>query len=321
MKIVITDYWYENLDLEKKVIDEAGYELVAYRDKKTEEEVIEVTKDADIVICQFANVSRKVIENMTKCKAIIRYAIGVDIIDVEAATENNIHVCNVPDYGVEEVALHSITLLLSLIRKISFISNEVKSGKWDYSVAKPISRNKGKTFGIIGFGRIPRSIAKKMSGFDMNIIAFDPYVDKSIADKYNVALVTLDELIKTSDYISVNCPLNDSTRHLVNKETISKMKDGVCIVNAARGSVICEKDLIEGLESGKISGAGLDVLEVEPINKDSKLLNMNNVVITPHFAWYSEESVQSLQRMVAEEAVRVLDGKNPKNPVNKIKEQ
>lgn len=316
-KIVITDYWYESLEMEKAVVGETDFELLDYQCKQ-EDELIKITKDADAVICQFAPITKKVIDNMEKCKVIIRYAIGVDNIDVDAATEKGIYVCNVPDYGIDEVSNHAIALLLSLIRKIEQTSQSVKEGKWDYTIAKPVYRTKGKTLGLIGLGRIPSLIAKKMNGFGLDIICYDPYVNKESADEAGVKLVNIDMLLSKSDYISVNCPLNKETRHMIDKDAISKMKDGVIIVNTARGSVIREEDLIEALKIGKIAAAGVDVTEQEPIAQDNPLLEMNNVLITPHFGWYSEEAVKSLQRMVAEEAVRVLDGNLPKNPVNKF---
>lgn len=316
-KIVITDYWYETLDMEKKVVDENGYILEDYQ-CKDENELLEIVKDADAVICQFAPISKKVIESMKRCKVIIRYAIGVDNIDVDAATKRGIHVCNVPDYGIDEVSNHTVALLLALIRKINLISKSVKNGKWDYSIAKPMYRTKGKTLGLIGLGRIPSLIVNKMRGFEMKMICFDPYAKSNRAVELGVELVDLEKLLRTSDYITVNCPLNSETKHMVDAKAFDMMKETAIIVNTARGGVICEKDLIDALQNGKIAGAGLDVAETEPIDTENPLLKMENVIVTPHFAWYSEEAVQTLQRSVAEEAVRVLNGQAPKNPVNNI---
>lgn len=316
-KIVITDYWYESLEMEKKVIEESEFELHDYQ-CKDETTLIEITRDADVVICQFAPITRRVIEKMENCKAIIRYAIGVDNIDVQAATEKGIYVCNVPDYGVDEVSNHAIALLLSLIRKINLISNSVKNGSWDYSIAKPMYRTKGRTLGLIGLGRIPSLIVKKIAGFEMRLICYDPNVKEETANKMGVKLVDLDTLIKESDYISVNCPLNEQTKHMIDANAFNMMKETAIIINTARGGVICEKDLIDALQKGKIAAAGIDVAEKEPIDTDNPLLKMDNVIVTPHFAWYSEEAVESLQRMVAQEAVRILNGEMPKNPVNKI---
>lgn len=316
-KIVITDQWYENLDMEMEVVENSDYKIFSYQEKE-EKKVMEITEYAEAVICQFAPITKRVIDNMKNCKVIVRYAIGVDNIDVVAATKKGIYVCNVPDYGIDEVSNHAILLLLASIKKIGMITASVKAGQWDYSIAKPVGRTQGKTLGLVGFGKIPQLIAQKMLGFNMDIIAYDPYIKPDIAKDLNVNLVSFDELLKQSDYISINCPLNSQTHHLINDKAISKMKDGVIIINTARGGVICETDLIKGLEQGEIAAVGTDVLEKEPVEMNNPLLKMDNVIITPHFAWYSVEAIQSLQKMVAEEVVRVLDGNKPKNPVNKI---
>lgn len=318
-KIVITDYWYESIEIERKVIGESGYTLQDYQ-CKDESALTEIVRDADAVICQFAPITKRVIDSMQNCKAIIRYAIGVDNIDVAAATKKGIYVCNVPDYGIDEVSNHTVTLLLALIRKLLPMSKSACEGKWDYSIGKPMFRTAGSTLGLIGLGRIPALIVKKMKGFDMQMLCYDPYVDADRAKEAGVELVDLSTLLKKSDYISVNCPLNDETRHMIDAKAFGMMKNTAIIVNTARGGVICEKDLIDALQDGIIAAAGIDVAEKEPIDPDSPLLKMDNVIVTPHMAWYTEEAVQTLQRMVAEEAVRVLSGQKPKNPVNKIEE-
>ncbi|MEM5767391.1 MAG: C-terminal binding protein [Bacillota bacterium] len=317
MKIIITDYWYDSLENEKRVIGEYGYTLEDYQ-CKNEDALVEIVKDADAIICQFAPITKKVIDSMEKCKAIIRYAIGVDNIDVAAATEKGIYVCNVPDYCIDEVSNHAIALLLTLIRKLQPMSWSVREGTWNYIIGKPMHRTAGSTLGFIGLGRIPALIVKKMQGFDMEMLCYDPYVDEDRARQVGVKLVDLETLLKKSDYITVNCPLNDKTRYMIDAKAFDMMKNTAIIINTARGGVICEKDLIDALQHGKIAAAGLDVTEKEPIDPSNPLLTMNNVIVTPHMAWYTEEAVQTLQRMVAEEAVRVLGGQRPKNPVNSI---
>lgn len=316
-KVVITDYWYESLELERKIIGDSGFCLEDYHCKE-ESRLIEITKEADIVICQFAPISKTVINGMERCKAIIRYAIGVDNIDVDTATKKGIYVCNVPDYGIDEVSNHTIALLLALVRKLKLMSKSVSEGNWDYSIGKPMFRTYGATLGVIGLGRIPSLVVKKLQGFDMRMVCYDPYVGTERAEQMGVELVDLDTLLKTSDFITVNCPLNNETRHMIDAKAFAKMKSTAIIVNTARGGVICEKDLIEALQSGRIAAAGIDVVEKEPISIGNPLLAMDNVIVTPHMAWYTEEAVQTLQRMVAEEAVRILNGQKPKNPVNKI---
>lgn len=317
MKVVITDYWYETLDMEKAEFAKLpGLEL-SENHCKDEAALCELVRDADAVVCQFAPITRRVIESMEKCRLIVRYAIGVDNIDLDAATEKGIYVCNVPDYGIDEVSNHAIALLMALAKKLIPLSASVKEGKWDYVVTKPLYRMAGKTLGLVGFGRIPSMVARKMSGFGLDIIAYDPYIPAHIAAEAGVRLVELDELLKASDYVSIHCPLNAQTRHLISRRELALMKPTAILINTARGAVVDEAALIEALQNGVIASAGLDVLENEPIRTDNPLLKMDNVIVTPHNAWYSEDATLTLQRMVGEEVVRVLSGNPPKNLVNK----
>ena len=287
-KVVITDYWYETLDMEKAELAKLeGVELSANQ-CKDEDALVELVQDADAVIVQFAPITKKVIDAMKKCKLIVRYAIGVDNIDLAAATSKGIYVANVPDYGIDEVSNHAITLLLALSKKIIPLAASVKEGKWDYTVSKPLYRVSGKTLGLVGFGRIPIMVAKKMSGFGVKILCYDPYVNENVPKEYGVTPVELDILLQNSDYISVHCPLNDQTRHMLSRKQFDKMKSGAIVINTARGGIIDETALIEALQRGRIAAAGLDVTEKEPIPQDSPLLYMDNVIITPHNAWYSE---------------------------------
>lgn len=316
LKVVITDYYYESLQHEKNELAKINADIFDYH-CNNEDEVIEVAKDADAIIVQFAPITRKVIENLDKCKLIIRYAIGVDNIDIEAATEHNIYVANVPDYGIDEVSNHAILLLLASARKLPISLQSVKEGLWDYKLTKPLYRLAGKRLGLVGFGRIPRLIAKKLQGFSLEIISHDPYVNTEQAKELGVQMVSLDELVETSDFISIHSPLTESTKHLFNISTFEKMKRTAFIINTARGPIIKEEDLIEALRKRYIAGAALDVTEKEPIDINNPLLKMDNVILTPHSAWYTEEAIETLQKMVGEEVVRVLSGNKPKNLVNK----
>lgn len=315
-KVVIGDYGYESPESERAVLSQINCQLLDYH-CKTEDELIAVASDCDALIVQFAPVTRKVIENLKNCKLIIRYAIGVDIIDIPAATEHGIYVANVPDYGIDEVSNHTICLLLALIRKLPQSIETIKQHKWDLSLTKPMHRRIGERLGFIGLGRIPSAVTKKLSGFDFEIVSYDPYIDKSYADELGVKLVSFDELIETSDFISIHCPLTDETRGMFDKEVFKKMKNTAMLINTARGPVIKENDLIEALMEKQIAAAALDVMEKEPIDYNSPLLSMENVILTPHIAWYTEESKKSLQTKVAEEVLRVLQGDVPKNLINK----
>ncbi|WP_368234417.1 C-terminal binding protein [Anaerotruncus rubiinfantis] len=317
MKVVITDYWYESLCMEKAEFAKLpGLTLREYQ-CKDEETLVDLVRDADAVVVQFAPITKRVIDAMERCKLIVRYAIGVDNIDVDAATARGIYVANVPDYGIDEVSNHAVTLLLALSKMLIPMADAVKAGRWDYTTVKPLFRMRGKTLGLVGFGRIPVMVAEKMRGFGVKMLCYDPYVNAQAARDLGVTPVDLDTLLEESDYISIHCPLNDTTRHMFGDAQFGRMKPGAILVNTARGAVVDEQALIRALQEKKIAAAGLDVLEREPIAPQSPLLSMPNVIVTPHAAWYSEDATLTLQRMVGEEVVRVLSGNPPKNLVNK----
>lgn len=315
-KIVISDYYYENLNQEYSILQAANAEVFDYH-CKTEDEVVAVAHDCDALICQFAPISRNVIESMPKCKIIVRYAIGVDNIDLKAAEDNGIFVCNVPDYSIDEVSNHAIALLLDCARKLTYMTNQVKQGHNNYTAVKPLYRIAGKTLGLLGFGRIPRAVAKKMNGFGLKIIASDPYVAKQTAADLNVGLVSFNELVTQSDYLSIHVPLTDNTRHIFNKEVFKQMKPTAILINTARGAIVNENDLLWALENRIIGMAGIDVLESESFDPEHPIFKLDNAVVTPHVAWYSEDAVLSLQAKVAEEVSRRLMGQKPLHPVNK----
>lgn len=314
-KVVITDYYYESIHQEAAVMAEIGAELRDYH-CQTEDEVIAAAAGCDALICQFAPITRKVIESLDKCKVIVRYAIGVDNIDVAAAEERGIYVCNVPDYGIDEVSNHAIALLLDCAKKLTYLAGQVRQGNCSYTTVKPLYRMEGKTLGLMGFGRIPRLVAKKMAGFGVHIIAYDPMMNEEQARELGVTPVSFDQLLRESDYLSVHCPLTADTHHLFNEAAFRAMKPTAIFINTARGAVVNEADLIHALEQGEIAMAGIDVTETEPIPVGHPLLKLDNAVVTPHVAWYSEEAVQSLQLKAAQEAARVLMGQPPLNPVN-----
>lgn len=318
MKVIITDYQYENINQEKQIISSAGFELFEYQEKKPTA-LIPLVKDADAIITQYSEINEMVIESLKHCKMIIKYGIGVNNIDVEAASKKGIYVCNVPDYGIDEVSNHAITFILALSKKLKQEDMFFRNGNWGYSEIVPVSRFSGRTIGLMGFGRIPQLVARKLSGFGVNVIAYDPFCPESTFREYGVESVDFNTLCEKSDFVSIHCPLTTETHHVFNKDAFSKMKKNACIINTARGSVVDENALIEALENGDIAGAALDVYESEPLNKGSKLFSFKNVILTPHCAWYSEEAISTLQRKVAEEVVNVLKGNAPFNCVNRKK--
>lgn len=320
-KVVVTDYEYDTFVPEEQVLNKVGIKLT-FAQCKTEEEVIEACKDADALINQYAPISRKVIENLENCKVISRYGVGFNTIDIDAATEKGIIVGNVTDYCLDEVSDHAMAMLLSSVRKVTLMNNAVKNGNWDFKIAVPIFRLRGRTLGLVGFGNIPQTVAKKAQAFGINVIAYDPFVPEAVAKDMDVKLVSLDELCEQSDYISVHTPLNQHTQGMISHDQFNKMKQEAFIINTARGPVIDEKALIQALQEGKIAGAGLDVLEIEPVEQENPLLKMDNVILNPHSAFYSVEAEAELKRKTAENVADVLSGYYPTYLVNRaVKEK
>lgn len=318
LKVAVTDYTFANLDIEKSILEPLDCEVIG-RQCKTEEELIDLTKDADYIITQFAKVNASVIKAMEKCNVIVRYGIGVDNVDLEAAAKKGIPVCNIPDYCIDEVADHTLAMMLSLIRQVCYISGEVKNGKWKIPVSLAQMRTlKEMTVGIIGFGRIGREVASRLKGFKCKLRVFDPGVDAATIEKAGCTPATLDEIYKASDLITLHCPSNVKTRYMVNEDSIKRMKKGALLVNASRGDLIKTDDLIAALKNGYIGGVALDVTDPEPINTDSPLLTMENVIITNHIASASVNAVKRLRESAAHPVVCAIHGEKLPNVVNGI---
>ncbi len=279
-------------------------------------DILEVARDADAILVTYAKLPRELIMQLTRCKAIGRFGLGVDNIDLPACKEKGIAVNYVPDYCIREVSDHTMAMLLALIRKIPLSNKTVQGGRWEMPVVVPIRRIEGTVLGLIGFGNIPRLVAPKAKAFGMKVIAFDPYAKSELFKQAGVESVDLDTLLKTSDYISVHAPLTPQTRGLVNADAFGKMKKGAYIVNTARGPLIDEPALIAALDSGHLGGAALDVVAVEPLAKDSPLLGRDNVIITPHTAFYSIEALDELQSKCASDVARVLSGEKAVYPIS-----
>ena len=311
-KVVITDCDHGDIEEEKRIFGQMGAEL-SWLQLKTEEDLIRECRDADGLLIQYAPSTRKVLEQLPRCKVLSRYGVGVDSIDLKAATDFGIIVANVPDYCVDEVAIQAVTLFMALIRKTVFFDQKVRAGHWDFTEGGPIHRIRGKTMGLVGCGKIGMEVAKMASTLGMQVLAFDPYIQKA----EGIRLVDLDTLLKESDVISIHCPLNESTRHLIGEKAFHQMKKRPLIVNTSRGPIIDGTALIEALKGGLISGAGLDVLEKEPLDPQSPMLKMENVIFSPHMGFYSEESIRELNRRTAENVADVLLGKWPRSVVNR----
>jgi len=300
------------VEIEKKILSEINPELTL-ETCKTEEDVIAVASDADGIINQYAPFTRKVIKSLRRCKIIARYGVGVDNIDVEAATEHNIIVANVPDYCVDEVSTHTMSLILACARGITLLDRKIRDKKWDFTLAKPLFRTKGKTLGLFGLGRIARIVAQKASGFGFKIIAYDPYISKINS---GINLVEFSQLLSDSDFLSIHVPLTVETKHSFGKNELKAMKKTAYLINTSRGAVINEKDLYIALKEKWIAGAALDVIEKEPPDWKEPLLKLDNIIITPHISFYSEESYVELKTKVAESVRSVLTGELPRAMVN-----
>jgi len=315
LKIVITDSGYKHYDVERGLVESIGGEIEV-KHCVTEDDVIALAKDADGVIVRLQPFSMRVIENLTKCRVVARYGTGVDNIDIPAATEKGIVVANVVGFGIHEVAEHAIALLFSCARKIVSHDKRIRAGEWDIGQNDPIYRIHGKTLGLIGFGQIAQAVARKLSGFELRVLAYDPFISKETAKRLYAELVSMDTLLRESDYVLIHAPLTDETRHIINDEALSKMKPSAILVNTARGGLVDTNALYRALKEDRITGAGIDVHETEPVPPNYCLFELDNVVISDHAGWYSEESIGALQRGAAEAVVAVLSGGWPKSVVN-----
>jgi len=287
----------------------------------TEDELIAGAKDADILLFAGAQITRRVLESLPKLQAVIFGSVGYDQVDVDAATDNGVIVVNNPAFQwcIEEVSNHAITLLLACAKKLAFLNDGTKQGRWAECkrAQAPMVSIHGQTLGLVGCGGIGRMTGRKAQCFSLKLLGYDPYVDKSLAKKDGITLVSLPELLKESDFVSVHTFLNEETRHLMGEKEFKQMKPSAYIINTARGPVIDEPALIKALQEKWIAGAGLDVFEKEPVDPDNPLLKMDNVVVTPHSASYSDVAFSLPAKIVMQEAARVLSGRWPKNVANK----
>ena len=314
MKIYITDCDHESMDIEKKTFTKEGVDFEILNVTQPED-IIRSCHDADALILQYATISDNVLSSLKNLKGVVRYGVGVNTIDIESATKNNVAVCNVPDYGTNEVADHALALIMALARKLPLLIKDTKSNIWAYEKAIPIYRLQEQTAGIIGLGRIGLSLAKKLHGIGLKVIGFDPLAKKEQLPDY-IDFVSLDELLAHSDIISLNLPLTKSTENLIDSKEFSKMKSNCYLVNTARGGIVNEEALYQALLNHTIAGAALDVFKQEPPT-DRKLFSLDNFIATPHAAWYSEQSQQDLKRKAAEEAIRLAKGEKPLYCLNK----
>jgi D-3-phosphoglycerate dehydrogenase / 2-oxoglutarate reductase len=323
LTVVIADYDYGDVDIERAIIEHAGLEMVAAQ-CKSEDDVIGVARHAHAVIAQYAPISARVIDALEQCRVIARYGTGVDIVDVEAATRRHILVTNVPnDWCQDEVADHAMALLLAEARKLRTYDRETRAGVWRWQSGQPVHRLRGRVVGLLSFGAIAQAVAARAAGFGLAVIAHDPYVPAAEMEARGARSVSFNELLEQSDFLVVQAPLTPSTRDLFNEPRLRRMKPSAFLVNTARGPIVNDTALYRALKEGWIAGAAVDDIEEEPAKvrdwkPNNPLFTLENVIITPHAAYYSEESMWTVREFAAEEVVRVLTGQQPVSPVNAV---
>jgi D-3-phosphoglycerate dehydrogenase len=323
-KAVITDYDYGDNDIERSILEPEGIEVIALQ-AKSEDDLLPAARDCDAMMNQYARVGARTIAVMTRCKVIARYGVGVDIVDVEAATKRGILVTNVRDYCTEEVADHAIALWLALARNVLKYDRATHQGIWRWQAGAPIQRIRGQVMGVVSFGKIGQAIAERAKSFGVNVIVFDPYQAEDVIAAHNVMRVSKEELIRQSNIIMMQVPMTPETHHFLSEEEFAAMRPGVIIVNTGRGPTIDNRALYDALKLGKVVAAGLDDPEEEPAKKlqwnpsENPVFSLPNVIITPHAAYYSEQSIRLARETAANEVRRVLGGERPLNPVNNVR--
>ncbi|MBI2131382.1 MAG: C-terminal binding protein, partial [Candidatus Tectomicrobia bacterium] len=314
-KVVLTDYVWESLDVEKKTLEGIA-ELVALQTKKPDEFIAQAG-DCDALLNTYAGpITADVMARMPKCRIIARYGIGVDTIDLDAATKAGIIVTNNPTYCIEEVAEHTMALLMACARKVALYDRLVRAGRWEVPPGKPMFRLVGRTLGLVGFGNIAREVAVRAASFGMKVLFSDPFVNEGQFPAPGKKM-ELNDILREADFVSVHPPLIPQTRGMMNDEAFALMKRTAFLINCSRGPIVNTDALVRALDAGKIAGAALDTTDPEPLPNPHPLRGRENVIITPHAAWYSEQAMVGLQAGAPSEVRRVLTGEWPVNVVNK----
>ena len=317
-KVIIADDRYSHYNEENEILETIGATIENVKSHDAED-LKNALKEADGIIVNLPPITADIINSLPKCKIISRYGVGYDNVDIAAATAHGIWVTNVPGYCSEDVSDQALALLMSCVRKVALRDKQVRAGIWDIQKAGRQFRMRGKTFAFFGYGQIARILHRKLSGFELGrVLVFDPFVDESVIRAANVEKVDCDTALRQADFLSIHMPLNDKTRGFFNESAFKKMKSTAILINTSRGPIINESDLHKALSEGWINSAGLDVFEQEPINSDNPLLTLENITVSGHTGWYTEESQTELKRKAAENVRDVLTGGKPKYPVNLI---
>ena len=316
-KVLVTDYVWPSVEPEKAVLAQVGAELVVAPDS-TEDTLADLARDVDGILTCFAQVTDTVLRAAEKCVVVGRYGVGVDNIAVDTATELGMAVTYVPDYCVEEVSDHVMGLLLTWNRRVAYFDRLVKTSGWgSLSLTMPIMRLRGKKLGIVGFGRIGQAVCRKALAFGFEVLAADPFVPAETATRLGGKMVDMPTLLQASDFVTLHSPLIPETRNLIGAAELALMKPNAFLINCARGPLIDEEALYDALQNNRIGGTGLDVLVDAHPAPDHPLLRLENAIITPHVAFFSEEAVLELEERAAGEVAAVLQGRMPENLVNK----
>ena len=318
-KAVITDYAFDDVEIERKIIESLGCGLVAQKSGKDPVALAALVEDADFVITQFAAIDAAIIGKMKRCKVIVRYGIGVDNVDLKAAAAKGIPVCNIPDFCTDEVADHALAMILDLCRRITQNALKIRGGAWGLAVPISDMRSlKDQTVGIVAYGKIGREVALRLKAFKCKILAYDPVTDPAKIRADGVEPVSLDQIYERSDIVTLHCPSVESTRYMINASSLAKMKKGAMLINVSRGTLVRTDDLVAALRSGHIAAAAMDVTDPEPINTDNPLVAMENVLINAHIASASPQAVRKLRNDAANTVGLLMNGEKLRNIVNGV---
>jgi D-3-phosphoglycerate dehydrogenase / 2-oxoglutarate reductase len=317
-KVAVLGARYGDLSVETRALAPLGVDL-SESAGRTEEEIVAASEGAEVILCGGApKITAAVIRRLPELKAVVRYGIGVDTVDLAECTKRGIYVANVPDYCIDEVATHALTLILNWSRKLPIAQQTIKSGGWDIAALRPLESPRDQVLGLVGFGRIAQALCRMSRAIGFQVWAHDPYIGESRIQKKGAKPVSLRQLVHGADFISLHLPLTAKTRHIINAERLREMKSTSFLINTARGELVDEEALQDALTEGRIGGAALDVMEHEPPKSDHPLRFSDRVVITPHCAWYTKRSQIELRQKACAEVIRVLRGAVPKQLVNKI---
>ena len=323
LKIVVTDYIEPDLKWEEEELAKYDHVDFVYHQLKfaPDDELVSHVQDGDMILVNMVKMTKPVIDRLEKCKLILRHGVGYDNLDVPAATARGIRCAYEPDYCSHEVAEHAVTLMLAIYRRLvrsrKVLEDSSANGIWDFNDVYPIYSIKDKKIGIIGCGRIGSLTLQKVSGFDAEILVCDPYLSDERKKELGIETVDLDVVLEECDLISLHCSLNEETQHLIGAEELKRMRESAIVVNTARGGLIDAEALYHALKDGEIAGAAIDVYEKEPPDPELPLFELDNALLTPHLAWYSEESNWSMREKVLEDFVRFIEGRPPRFLINK----